>query len=203
MALIGRPPHATYTAPMLDHVVLNVSDYDRSRTFYEQALAPVGFSLLMEPRPGAGGFGTEGKPSFWISDQRRPVSENVHVAFTVQDRATVGAFHAAAVQAGVEALRKFGVELRGLEGAECRQDVDPDQVVVALASGVLQRDDLEPAVDRLAHGDVGLWVLVLVDLALKPGEGLRGLVVGTDRLADVPRPAIERVGVGLVRMTMT
>ena len=92
--------HATYTVPMLDHVVLNVSDYDRSRTFYEQALAPLGFSLLREPRPGAGGFGTEGKPSFWISDQRRPVSENVHVAFTVQDRATVDAFHATAVQAG-------------------------------------------------------------------------------------------------------
>ena len=85
---------------MLDHIVLNVSDYDRSRTFYEQALAPLGFSLLREPRPGAGGFGTEQKPSFWISDQRRPVSENVHVAFTVQDRATVDAFHAAAVQAG-------------------------------------------------------------------------------------------------------
>jgi catechol 2,3-dioxygenase-like lactoylglutathione lyase family enzyme len=85
---------------MLDHIVLNVSDYDRSRTFYEQALAPLGFSLLKEPRPGAGGFGTEGKPSFWISDQRRPVSENVHVAFTVQDRATVDAFHAAALQAG-------------------------------------------------------------------------------------------------------
>jgi catechol 2,3-dioxygenase-like lactoylglutathione lyase family enzyme len=85
---------------MLDHIVLNVSDYERSRTFYEQALASLGFSLLVEPRPGAGGFGTEGKPSFWISDQRRPVSENVHVAFTVQDRATVDAFHAAAVQAG-------------------------------------------------------------------------------------------------------
>src|ERR687889_1761160 len=85
---------------MLDHVVLNVSNYDRSRTFYEQALAPLGFSLLREPRPGAGGFGTAGRPSFWISDQRRPVSDNVHVAFTVQDRATVDAFHAAAVQAG-------------------------------------------------------------------------------------------------------
>lgn len=85
---------------MFDHVGPNVRDYERSRAFYEQALAPLGFSLLLEPRPGAGGFGTEGKPSFWISDQRRPVSENVHVAFTAQDRATVDAFHAAAVQAG-------------------------------------------------------------------------------------------------------
>ncbi len=85
---------------MLDHVGLNVSDYDRSRAFYEQAPAPLGFSLLMEPIPRTGGFGPQGKPWFWITDQRRPVSENVHVAFTVQDRSTVDAFHTAALEAG-------------------------------------------------------------------------------------------------------
>lgn len=85
---------------MLDHIGLNVSDYDRSRDFYGRALAPLGFSLLMEPLPRIGGFGRDGKPWFWISDQRKPVSENVHVAFTAADRATVDAFHAAALQAG-------------------------------------------------------------------------------------------------------
>src|ERR1700730_12045234 len=85
---------------MLDHIGLNVSDYDRSRDFYERALAPLGFSLLMEPGPGTGGFGSDGKPWFWITDQREPTSENVHVAFMVPDRVTVYAFHAAALQAG-------------------------------------------------------------------------------------------------------
>ena len=85
---------------MLDHIGLNVSDYDRSREFYERALAPLGFSLLMEPMPSIGGFGRDGKPWFWINDQRQPTSENVHVAFTVPDRATVDAFHAAALEAG-------------------------------------------------------------------------------------------------------
>jgi catechol 2,3-dioxygenase-like lactoylglutathione lyase family enzyme len=85
---------------MLDHISLNVSDYARSREFYERALAPLGFSLLMEPAPNVGGLGRDGKPWFWITDQRKPVTENVHVAFTAPDRATVDAFHAAALEAG-------------------------------------------------------------------------------------------------------
>jgi catechol 2,3-dioxygenase-like lactoylglutathione lyase family enzyme len=85
---------------MLDHIGLNVSDYERSRDFYERALAPLGHSLLMEPVSGMGGFGRDGKPGFWITDRRQPTSENVHVAFTAPDRATVDAFHAAALEAG-------------------------------------------------------------------------------------------------------
>jgi catechol 2,3-dioxygenase-like lactoylglutathione lyase family enzyme len=85
---------------MLDHLGINVSDYARSRDFYAQALAPLGFTLMMEPMPGTGGFGRDGKPWFWITDQRTPITENLHVAFTAADRATVDAFHAAALNAG-------------------------------------------------------------------------------------------------------
>jgi catechol 2,3-dioxygenase-like lactoylglutathione lyase family enzyme len=85
---------------MLDHLGINVSDYDRSREFYAQALTPLGYSLLMEPMPRIGGFGRDGKPDFWITDQRSPTSENVHIAFAANDRATVDAFHAAALDAG-------------------------------------------------------------------------------------------------------
>ena len=85
---------------MLDHIGLNVSDYDRSRSFYERALAPLGFAMLTEPVPRTCGFGRDGKPWFWITDQRKPTTENVHVAFTVDERAIVDAFHAAALEAG-------------------------------------------------------------------------------------------------------
>ena len=86
---------------MLDHLGINVSDYGRSREFYERALAPLGRSVLMEPVANTCGFGgSDGKPSFWITDQRRPVTENVHVCFEAADRATVDAFHAAALEAG-------------------------------------------------------------------------------------------------------
>ena len=85
---------------MIDHVGVNVSYYERSRDFYAKALEPLGYSLLMEPMGGTGGFGREGKPDFWITDQREPVTENVHVALAAPDRATVDAFHAAALEAG-------------------------------------------------------------------------------------------------------
>jgi catechol 2,3-dioxygenase-like lactoylglutathione lyase family enzyme len=85
---------------MIDHAGINVADYDRSRAFYERALEPLGISMLMEPLPRIGGFGRDGKPFFWISGERKPVTENVHLAFGVGDRATVDAFHAAALEAG-------------------------------------------------------------------------------------------------------
>ncbi len=33
---------------MLDHVGIGVADYERSKEFYEQALAPLGYTLLLE-----------------------------------------------------------------------------------------------------------------------------------------------------------
>ena len=53
----------------------------------------------MEPMGRAAGFGEDGKPFFWLEDGRAPVTE-VHVAFHAEDRATVDAFHAAALAAG-------------------------------------------------------------------------------------------------------
>ena len=86
---------------MLDHLGINVSDYARSKEFYEKALAPLGISTLMEPVDGFGGMGgSDGMPFFWITEQRQPVTENVHVAFSAPDRATVDAFHEAALAAG-------------------------------------------------------------------------------------------------------
>jgi len=87
------------TASTLDHIGLAVADYERSKGFYEKALAPLGLSLLMEPIPGVGGFGEGGKPFFWIGTRDAPQT-GVHVAFAVDDRATVDAFHAAALDAG-------------------------------------------------------------------------------------------------------
>jgi catechol 2,3-dioxygenase-like lactoylglutathione lyase family enzyme len=84
---------------MLDHVGLDVTDYAASRAFYENALAPLGLKLLMEPRPNVGGFGNGQKPFIWIATRAAPQT-GVHVAFAVDDRATVDAFHAAALDAG-------------------------------------------------------------------------------------------------------
>ena len=52
---------------MLDHLGLDVGDYERSKAFYSKALAPLGFELVMEPVPGIGGFGERQRPFFWIA----------------------------------------------------------------------------------------------------------------------------------------
>ena len=82
---------------MIDHVTLNVSDCDRAKRFYEEALAPLGISLQME-FGRACGFGLEGMPFFWIREAEP--AGNVHVAFHCEAREPVDAFHAAALTAG-------------------------------------------------------------------------------------------------------
>src|SRR5258706_7943625 len=57
---------------MIDHVGFSVSDYAPAKAFYEKALAPLGYTLVMEAtaeqaaQPAAG-FGSGGKPDFCIS----------------------------------------------------------------------------------------------------------------------------------------
>jgi catechol 2,3-dioxygenase-like lactoylglutathione lyase family enzyme len=83
---------------MLDHVSLKVSDFARSRAFYDAALKPLAMSLVMGDGQYFGGYGAADKPVFWIGAGGGAGS--AHVAFTAKDRATVDAFHAAAVAAG-------------------------------------------------------------------------------------------------------
>ena len=83
---------------MLDHVSIPVSDLNRSRSFYEEALSPLGYDLTMEHHISGVGFGQSGKPEFWIR-QGEPANAN-HVAFAADDRATVEAFHERAIAAG-------------------------------------------------------------------------------------------------------
>src|SRR5688500_20208867 len=85
--------------PRLDHVGLDVSDYTSSKAFYEGALAPLGMKLMMEPVPGVGGFGDD-FPFSWIGARGRGPDSGTHVAFTTENRATVDAFHDAALAAG-------------------------------------------------------------------------------------------------------
>ncbi|HKH75899.1 MAG TPA: VOC family protein [Rubrobacteraceae bacterium] len=83
---------------MLDHVGIPVEDCGRSKRFYEEALSPLGYGLIAVYDDSAAGFGRAGKPDFWIA--RGAAGAAVHVAFTSPDRATVDAFHVAALAAG-------------------------------------------------------------------------------------------------------
>ena len=81
---------------MIDHISLKVSDYERSKAFYTRALAPLGYTPVMEFGKACG-FGP-GKPIFWVAEGE-PTTP-IHLAFGTDDRAVVDAFHAAALEAG-------------------------------------------------------------------------------------------------------
>ena len=87
---------------MLDHTGFPVSDYARSKAFYLQALAPLGYALVMEVQqdendsPAAG---VGGKPDLWIGGEgglQRPIN----IAIAAPNRTAVDAFHRAALAAG-------------------------------------------------------------------------------------------------------
>lgn len=103
----------------IDHLNLPVRDLPRAVAFYEAALAPLGIvTLLAVPATPAAqqkamhAFGVHPKPFFWLVEGGREdhaYDEDTHVAFTADDRATVDAFHAAALAAGGTTLRPPGV----------------------------------------------------------------------------------------------
>lgn len=92
---------------MLDHIGFSVSDLDRSKAFYEQALAPLGIVKIMEltaAQTGGNahvGFGEQGKPYFWIGDRADTALRGcLHAAFAAASRSAVDAFYKAALAAG-------------------------------------------------------------------------------------------------------
>ena len=84
---------------MIDHITLGVTDLDRARAFYDRALAPLGIERLYADGDNFAGYGIRPKAFFWIG-RRKAVETGTHVAFIAEDRATVRAFHKAALAAG-------------------------------------------------------------------------------------------------------
>ncbi|MYZ48163.1 VOC family protein [Propylenella binzhouense] len=91
---------------MIDHIGLGFSDFAAARRFYVEALAPLGIGVVMEVTKAetggsyeGAGLGSAGKPFFWVRGGGR-TAPKVHIAFAAEDRASVDAFHAAALAAG-------------------------------------------------------------------------------------------------------
>jgi catechol 2,3-dioxygenase-like lactoylglutathione lyase family enzyme len=83
---------------MIDHIRLTISNYARGKKFFEEALSPLGYSVLIDHEISGGGFGRDGKPDFWIKGGE--LNSRIHVAFSSPNRATVDAFYEAAISAG-------------------------------------------------------------------------------------------------------
>ena len=91
---------------MLDHVSLGVSDINRSRSFYDSVLRPLGLVRIVDFGEGRGSdYGTaRGSPGveFTITREamvRAPIP-GVHFCFRAPDRNAVDAFYMAALTAG-------------------------------------------------------------------------------------------------------
>lgn len=90
---------------LIDHVGISVSDVNKSKAFYQLALAPIGFQLLVEVpaslsgRSDFAGFGQAPKPSFWIGASDSSTTP-IHIAFSANSRTQVDSFYQAALAAG-------------------------------------------------------------------------------------------------------
>ena len=89
---------------MLDHIILTVSDVERSLTFYEAALKPLNIKFFMpykgkDGHPDLWGFGDGKKAFFWIK-QGKPDPAAIHWGFVAENENKVDEFYKAAIAAG-------------------------------------------------------------------------------------------------------
>ncbi len=87
---------------MFDHLSIGTRDVAAAKKFYDAVLEPLGYTCLSESEGGAG-YGSK-SPQFWIQKSIRPVpadaESGLHFCFIAPTRASVDAFHAAALKGG-------------------------------------------------------------------------------------------------------
>jgi catechol 2,3-dioxygenase-like lactoylglutathione lyase family enzyme len=83
----------------IDHVTIKVKDLAKAKAFYEAALKPLDYAVVMDWEGKFVGLGVGGKPDLWLAlyDVTAPPA---HVAIVAGNKARVDAFHDAALKAG-------------------------------------------------------------------------------------------------------
>ena len=89
---------------MIDHTGVNVSDFKKSKEFYQKALAPLGYTVLIDIPPEVSGVSVAGMgeapiADFWVIEGKAQ-APHVHVAFRAKSQAVVDQFYKAAIAAG-------------------------------------------------------------------------------------------------------
>jgi catechol 2,3-dioxygenase-like lactoylglutathione lyase family enzyme len=92
---------------MIDHLTISVTDLQKSVTFYERCLKPLGYSLVMAHEQYRA-FGEKGKPCLWIKHAEL-ATPPMHLAFAASSRPAVDAFYKAAIAAGAQDFGKPGL----------------------------------------------------------------------------------------------
>lgn len=92
---------------MIDHFGINCTDWAKSKEFYDSVLGVLGYSRQLDYQVAIG-YGSEGKPDFWIADASAGdaggPNREIHVAFHAAGPDAVQAFYDTALGLGAESL---------------------------------------------------------------------------------------------------
>ncbi|RED17615.1 VOC family protein [Parasphingopyxis lamellibrachiae] len=88
---------------MFGHVTLGCDNWDRARPFWMAVMEVLGHPVFRESEAGAAFGEVTGQKTFVgpaFNGEAAAAGNGVHIAYLVKDRATVDAFHAAALASG-------------------------------------------------------------------------------------------------------
>jgi catechol 2,3-dioxygenase-like lactoylglutathione lyase family enzyme len=110
----------------IDHLKVQVSDYERSKRFYAGVLQPLGFEILLDwfdKRRAYLGVPPEAS-SLWLVESG--VTCGLEIALAAPSADAVNAFHAAAAAAGARTLHEPGIRNEHSSRYYAARVLDPD-----------------------------------------------------------------------------
>ena len=115
---------------MIDHIILTVSDFERSVAFYAKALKPLGITNFTDyegkdGHPDLKGFGDGKRAFFWLK-QGKPDPASIHWGFIAENNQAVDAFYKAAIAAGAKDNISPRARLEYYPGYYAADVFDPD-----------------------------------------------------------------------------
>lgn len=117
---------------VIDHIEIPVNNANASLSFYEKALAPLGFRLIITQPPGKTrtrgfrhGLGPDGYPRLWLHDNVKTPTP-LHIAFSADERSMVDQFWKQALLAGGQDNGAPGIRPNYHAGYYAAYVLDPD-----------------------------------------------------------------------------
>jgi catechol 2,3-dioxygenase-like lactoylglutathione lyase family enzyme len=113
---------------MIDHISIGVRDVAKAKAFYDAVLKPVGYACL-SASDGSLGYGGD-RAVLWVNASDSPVPPDphsgLHVCFAAPTRASVDAFHRAALNHGGRDNGKPGLRADYGENYYAAFVIDPE-----------------------------------------------------------------------------
>ncbi|HEX8415914.1 MAG TPA: VOC family protein [Sphingomicrobium sp.] len=115
---------------MINHIILSVTDVEKSLIFYQAALAPLEIKFFLpfkgeDGHPDLWGFGDGKSAYFWLK-LGTPSPNAIHWGFDAVSNANVDEFYAAAMAAGAKDNISPRARLEYYPGYYAADVLDPD-----------------------------------------------------------------------------